>query len=99
MTPVKLRRNLTNPPMRSPSSTPSPDPRPFLKLPCDESEAFLPERAAWTLGGRGAVEEVKELVEVVAQRWFRLIEEVMAWISWRRRMTGGRSVGRDMVET
>ncbi len=45
------------------------------------------------------MEEVKELVEVVAQRWFRLIEEVMAWISWRRRMTGGRSVGRDMVET
>ena len=31
--PDRLRRNSTNPTMRSPSSNPSPDPRPFLELP------------------------------------------------------------------
>ena len=39
---------------------------------------------------------MNELVEVVAHRWFRRMDEVMAWTSCRRRVTGERSVGNDI---
>ena len=42
---------------------------------------------------------MKELVEVVAHRWFRRIDEVMAWTSCRRSVTGERSVGKDMMDS
>lgn len=79
-----------NPTIRSPSSFPSRDPLPLLLF----ERPFLRASRAWCKeGGKGAAEVANEAEEVLAHRWFLLIDEVSDWISCWSSVTGDRSVG------